>query len=642
MCGLAGALSFQPDRFPVTAPYIERMRETLAHRGPDGAGTWISPDGRIGLGHRRLSIIDLSEQAGQAMATRDETLRVSFNGEIYNHVELRRELEALGHRAWKTDHSDTEVILHAYRQWGIDALQRFRGMFAFALWDAREQVLWLVRDRLGIKPLYYSRHANRLVFASEIKALLTDPDQKREVNEESLFHYLSFLTTPAPETLFAGIQKLSPGTWLKIHADGRETLQRYWEVFDGTEPLRSVSEEEIAHRVREALRVSVQLRKVSDVPVGVFLSGGIDSSTNAVLFSEGEKTPIQTFCVGFEGNHRTYRNETGYARKMAERVGAVHHEKLLTEDDFLSFLPRMIHLQDEPIGDPVCMPIYYLSQLARSRGVVVCQVGEGSDELFWGYPQWRFFLRLMQANEWPVPRLLKQFALRLLGLAGRDQTLYYEWLRRGVEGQPVFWGGKDVVPDALKKHLLAPSLKQRFKRYSSWEVIRPLYEGFRKNAWEQAHVQWMAYTDLNLRLPELLLMRVDKMSMGAGLEARVPFLDHRFVELAMSIPSSIKTGNGELKHILKKAVRGLIPGRVLDREKQGFGVPVTEWMNGPLGRLAHREISEFCREAGLLDLRNTLGFIERDPGMLTWHLLNLALWWKYFIKGESLDPRMPV
>ena len=320
MCGIAGALVFNGSPLRLDEARVTRMRDTMLHRGPDGAGTWISPDGRVGLGHRRLSILDLSSAAGQPMGNEDGSVQLIFNGEIYNHADIRAELEKLGGHRWKTDHSDTEVIIHAFEQWGIDCLHRFRGMFALALWDGRSRELWLVRDRIGIKPLYYSVHHGRLTFASEIKALLADPEQPRAVNEEAFFHYLSFLTTPAPLTLFEGICKLPAGTWLRVREDGSMTEQRYWDVWDHARPLNVRDEEEAAELVLQELRTTVKLRKMSDVPVGVFLSGGIDSSLNAALFAEGESRPIQTFTIGYQGEYESYKNETHYARFMAERV----------------------------------------------------------------------------------------------------------------------------------------------------------------------------------------------------------------------------------------------------------------------------------------------------------------------------------
>ncbi len=633
MCGIVGAFSFGNPSFRVTEPYVAAMRDTMAHRGPDGAGVWISADQKVGLGHRRLSIIDLSTAADQPMSNEDGTLRIVFNGEIYNHAEIRRELQALGGHRWATDHSDTEVILHAFEQWGIDCLERFRGMFAFALWDQRERELWLVRDRIGIKPLYYSMHHGRITFASEIKALLKDPEQKREVHEEAFYHYLSFLTTPAPQTLFDGIGKLPGGTWLRVRDDGSVQEHRYWEVWDHTSGLTGVSENEICERLIAELRTAVQLRKVSDVPVGVFLSGGIDSSTNAALFSEGEGSPVKTFSIGYDADYQTYPSELPYARRMAEQVRAEHYERLLSQRDLLDFLSRMVQLQDEPIADPVCVPVYYVSKLARDHGVIVCQLGEGSDELFCGYPSWKIRHRLQTLNNLPAPRFGKRLGLAALRAAGKQDTFPYEMLRRGASGLPVFWGGAESFTESQKQRLLSPRLRYRFRGHSSWEALAPIRRRFEQKAWEQSTLNWMSFMDLNMRLPELLLMRVDKMSMGVSLEARVPFLDHKFVELALSIPAAVRYPDGKLKYILKKAVRGIIPDELIDRKKQGFGVPVHEWLMQDLGGYAQRELQEFARHTDFFDPREIANFLDHSYGHRDsiWYLLNFVLWWKEYI-----------
>jgi asparagine synthase (glutamine-hydrolysing) len=586
----------------------------------------------VGLGHRRLSIIDLSEAAAQPMCNEDGTLWISFNGEIYNHAEIKLEIEKTRNHKWKTDHSDTEVILHAFEEWGIQCLDKFRGMFAIALWDERKKELWLIRDRIGIKPLYYSILNGRINFASEIKALLEDSEEKRAVDEEAFFHYLSFLTTPAPLTLFAGIKKLPAGTWLNINEDGRIRQSRYWDVWDHAGPLTDIPEEEIAERILMELRTAVKLRKMSDVPIGVFLSGGIDSSTNAALFSEGEERPIKTFTIGYEGENPSYPNELRYARQMATHVGAEYHERILTQNDLLDFLPQMVRLQDEPIADPVCVPVYYVSKLARDSGVIVCQVGEGADELFWGYSTWKRALQLQHYDDLSVPRLLKKIGLFGIKSLGREDTAYYEWLRRGAAGQPIFWGGAEAFTDVQKKRLLSHRLRKTFGDLTSWEILKPIRQRFEKKAWEKSHLHWMTYVDLNMRLPELLLMRIDKMSMGVSLEGRVPFLDHKFVELAMSIPESVKTKNGTLKYILKKAVRGLIPDELIDRKKQGFGVPVYEWSFGQLGKKTREEIQDFCGQSDLLDRSEALSLLDRGRSSEAWYLLNFILWWKEFMK----------
>ena len=635
MCGIVGALSFKSSNFQINESYINRMRDTMVYRGPDGYGTWVDADGRIGLGHRRLSIIDLSLAASQPMSNEDCTLWVVFNGEIYNHAEIRTELKGIGRHRWKTDHSDTEVIIHAFEEWGIDCLQKFRGMFAIALWDLKARELWLVRDRIGKKPLYYSLHDGRLVFASEIKALLQDPDQKRIVNEESLYHFLSFLTTPAPESLFAGIKKLPGGTWLRVSEDGRVDEHRYWDVWDHTIGLTNLSEAEIVERLLSELKTSVKLRKVSDVPVGVFLSGGIDSSTNVALFSEGDGGPVRTFTIGYQGEYQTYPNEMQYARRMAAEVGAEYHERLLTIDDLINFLPLMVHLQDEPIADPVCVPIYYVSKLARDNGVVVCQVGEGADELLWGYPAWKTYLSLQRLNDLPGLTILRKMIYQGLGFLSQRQAWRREWLRRGLKGNPIFWGGAEAFTEEEKNRLLSPRLRRKFANLTSWEVLQPIHRRFEEKAWERSHLHWMTYLDLNLRLPELLLMRVDKMSMGVSLEARVPFLDHKFVEFVMSIPAAMKTKDNNLKYLLKKAVRGLVPDELIDRRKQGFGVPVFEWFFDRLGEKAREVLTHFCDETDFFDGAEVMRLINAGKGPQVWYLLNFAMWWNKFIMGDA-------
>lgn len=632
MCGIVGLFYYGTDQ-PIDPNLLVQMRDTMQHRGPDGGGLWCSSDCKIGLGHRRLSIIDLSETANQPMSNEDDTLWIIFNGEIYNHAAIRAELEATGHHRWKTDHSDTEMILHAFEEWGIECIHKFRGMFAMALWDERQRQLWLIRDRIGIKPLYYTFSNGRLAFASEIKALLHLPGLQRTVHEEALYHYLSFLTTPAPQTLFAGIYKLPPATWLRIDADGTTYEQRYWDVWDNTIDLSKASEAEITERLLAELRTAVQLRKVSDVPVGVFLSGGIDSSTNTALFSEGEGHPVKTFSIGYVGEYESYQNELHYARLMAETVGAAHHEQQLTQDDLINFLPQMAHLQDEPIADPVCVPVYYVSKLARENGVTVCQVGEGADELFWGYPSWATMLRLQaQYGNRFIPNMARHFVLWGGRRAGKDFTQTYEYIRRSAVGQPVFWGGAEAFFETQKHQLLSPRLRQQLKGLTSWDALQPIHQRFMDNAWETSPLNWMSYVDLNMRLPELLLMRVDKMSMGVSLECRVPFLDHKFVELAMSIPQTTKTTDHLSKYVLKKAVRGLIPDQLIDRPKQGFGVPVHEWFFDRLGDQMRRELNTFCDQADFLDKPAVNHVFNQGQGHLAWYLFNLALWWKTYVQ----------
>lgn len=635
MCGIVGTVIFRGD-CKVDPDLLQRMRDTMQHRGPDGGAQWIDPRGRVGLGHRRLSIIDLSNAATQPMDTPDGRFVITFNGEIYNHAEIRSELQALGRRDWRTDHSDTEVLLFAFREWGIDCLSRFRGMFGFAIWDNQERRLWLVRDRIGIKPIYYAQRADRLSFASEIKALIEDPQQARAMDETALFHYLSLMTTPSPMTLFRGVNKLPSGCWLRLDLDGSIEVRRYWDIWDNVVPMIDRSDDDMAAEIRAMLETAVRYRKVSDVPVGVFLSGGIDSSTNAAMFAAGETRPIKTFSIGYEQDYGSYKNELHYARKMAAMIGADHHELRLKLDDLLSFVPTLIHLQDEPIADPVCVPIYYVSRLAREHGIIVAQVGEGADELFCGYPLWQRILTARRLSELPMPRGLRRIGVWALDRYGRGDHYFREMLRRAANDEPFFFSGAETFTDFRKTQLLSSRMRAAFAGRTSAEAVGEIRRRFNSKAWERSPLNWMSYVDLNLRLPELLLMRVDKMSMGVSVECRVPFLDHKFVELAMGIPAAAKTRNGTLKYILKKAVTGVIPDELIHRRKQGFGVPIAEWFSDRLGGAMRREITRFCEATDVFDRAYVERLFQQNDGVSLWWLYNLSAWHAHFIERKEI------
>jgi asparagine synthase (glutamine-hydrolysing) len=631
MCGIAGALSFSQSDFRLTEEYLLRMRDSMVHRGPDGSGVWLAKDKKIGLAHRRLAIIDLSEAANQPMSNSDNTIWIVFNGEIYNHSDIRAELNELGKYKCKTQYSDTEVIIHAYEEWGIDCVSKFQGMFSIALWDSTKKELFLIRDRVGVKPLYYSIHNQRVVFASEIKALLEDSQQKREVNEESFFHYLSFLTVPAPNTLFSGIFKLPAGSWIKFNEIGGFVEHRYWDALDHVYDSSGLSEDQVAEMVLGELKRSIKLRMVSDVPVGVFLSGGIDSSANAVLNSECSLGPIDTFSIGYEGSYKSYQNELLYAKKVAVQINARYHEKLLSAQDLIEFLPIMATLQDEPLADPVCVPVYYVSKLARDSGVIVCQVGEGADELFCGYPHWKFMLSLQKSLDLLRPLLPINILLKFFKAFGKGDRWYCEYLDRFRRQLPIFWGA-EVFNDVQKKNLLSSRMLRKYGDLNSWSAIESIWVKFIKKTPRVDSLQWMTYLDLNFRLPELLLMRVDKMSMGASIEVREPFLDHKLIELALGIPQDIKIKNGVLKSILKKSLRGLLPDEILDRKKQGFAAPIDEWMGDELGDLAWLKLKDFCIQSDLLNWEAVEKLLKSNKRANAWPLLNVAQWWEIYIK----------
>jgi asparagine synthase (glutamine-hydrolysing) len=638
MCGIVGVYNYGNAGLPLQAETIVRMRDTMAHRGPDDAGVHVTPDGRLGLGHRRLSILDLSSLGHQPMASPDGRYWIVFNGEIYNFRELRKDLEAKGHSF--RSQSDTEVLLALYAESGPEMLHRLRGMFALAIWDARQERLWLVRDRIGIKPLYYTCQGGRFLFASEIKAILAHPGIPRAVHLPGLHHYLSFLTTPAPLTLFEGIHKLPAGHTLTVERDGSVRVAEWWDVFTDVRASALEDEAALAERTLDLLRESIRYRMVSDVPFGVFLSGGIDSSTNVALMAELMDRPVETFSIGFTGEERY--NEFAYARQIADRFRTNHHEVRIGVQDLIDFLPQLIHHQDEPIADPVCVPVYFVARLAKQHGVTVCQVGEGSDELFCGYPLWNWFLRVAGWNRpfGMLPRPLRRMAPALLRAAGKHHGLPYECLRRGAEGETLFWSGAEAFFETQKAELLTPWVRQRLGPLSSHEVVLEYRRRFLERTPSRDDLTWMGYMDLKLRLPELLLMRVDKMTMATAVEARVPFLDHEFVQFAMGIPQTTKMRGGALKHLLKRAVRGVIPDPIIDRRKQGFGVPVAEWFLRELGPVVRESLRGFAADQPYFDAGYVDRLLQSNNATLSWFLLNFALWHRQWIEGRAVGPAM--
>ena len=653
MCGILGIIGINRT-VPINYEAVFEMADTINHRGPDGDGFLFDSSCDSVLfdkyksrrpkslmirqdfgqpfvfAHKRLSIVDLSDAAAQPMSDSTQKVWINFNGEIYNHLELRKGLIDLGY-SFRTDHSDTEAIIYAYMAWGMEkALEKLRGQFAFALWDAHEGIFFLVRDRIGIKPLYYTVFDRKIYFSSELKAILRDQNIPRKLNYQSFYDYLSFLTVPAPRTFLEGFYKIPAGHYIRIKDGHVSEPIEYWDVFDNVNGLEDKKESEIIDGLLHELREAVRHRMMADVPVGVFLSGGIDSSVNATMFSQLTDERIKTFSIGYENaeNLQSYKNEFQYARQVAQGINSEHHELELSQQDVINFLPDLIYYQDEPIADPVCVPVYYVSKLAKDNGVTVCQVGEGSDELFWGYKFWKQMSQLDSLNRLPIPHFAKSVGLGALRTFGQKSTFPYELLRRAVDKEPVFWTGLKAFGETEKQSLINGQLAQHVQDYRTSDVIHHYYNQFKERAHDTSFINWMSYIDLKIRLPELLLMRVDKMAMATSLEARVPFLDHIFVEYAMGIPSALKQKNRESKYILKKAVEGLIPHEIIYRKKQGFDVPLYDWIMGDLGRLTRKELFEFNDETEFFDPQVLTDLFERKEGKKTWFLLNFVLWWK--------------
>ena len=641
------------------------MRDRMAHRGPDGAGLWTSLDRRCTLGHRRLSIIDLSDVAAQPMSNAAGTVTLTFNGEIYNHAELRRELQSLGTYQWKTDHSDTEVLLHAYEEWGVDCVKKFYGMFAVGIYDARDParpVLHLIRDRVGVKPVYFTRAGSgEWLFASEIRAIVAHPDVTPEMDRTAFWHYLTFIVAPAPLTMFRGIFKLPAGHVLTIdhHGDGKAT--QYWDcVPDRTSTLteRDLSEPEAVAELTRLLKQSISRRMVSDVPFGVLLSGGVDSSMNVALMSELMSRPVTTFTIGYEGKEDY--NEFQFARRVSQRYKTDHHEVLIDRHQMQDFLPLLVRLQDEPIADNVCIPLYFLAKLVKESGTTVVQVGEGADENLLGYWWCEHYRRLYESVYRPARQRQPWWRRAVAALGQPRAALSTEGLEvqeRARRGQELFWGGAvcwwgerrrrltpDLTPFRQPVDCPVPGLlPDSHRELDSHAVVSHYVGGLTGHLVEPEVLQKIPYLEMKLRLSEHLLMRVDKLTMAHSVEARVPFLDHDVVNFATKLPPSYKLSDATGKKILKQAAAPYLDHDMIYRQKQGFGAPMEEWFRE--GDFGARCLAAFDRSAlpaeGFIDREYFTGLLKdqiagrASASFQLWTVMNAVLWHASWVEGRE-------
>ncbi|HWY20190.1 MAG TPA: asparagine synthase (glutamine-hydrolyzing) [Candidatus Acidoferrum sp.] len=633
MCGICGI--FQSDRAQrVNRETLEEMNRQIVHRGPDDDGFLVEEN--VGLAMRRLSIIDI-QTGHQPLSNEDGKVWIVFNGEIYNHQDLRKDLESRGHR-YRT-RSDTETIVHLYEEYGRDCVEHLRGMFAFAIWDRSKRRLFLARDRLGIKPLYYRYDGDTLLFGSEIKTILAYPGVKREFNRGTLAEYLAFGYIAGEESMYAGIRKLMPGHTLTIDEGGQFENSLYWDLNvkadDG-----SRSREHYVGSYREQLEECVSSHLMSDVPLGVFLSGGLDSSAVAALTTKIRKEPIETFSVGY--GEEAY-SELPFARTIAEHLKSRHHEVHLNRDEFFQILPRMIWHEDEPIVWPSSVALYFVARLARER-VTVVLTGEGSDETLGGYTRYpwtvlnsrmdRVYRRLTPAA---VRRLLREGIDAFPVSAASKRKLEHTFLVRDGASWPSFYFDNfySAFSAADQEELLTPEAKQ---------TAGDAYAGSMKY-WNQSSgdlLSRLLYTDIKTYLVELL-MKQDQMSMAASVESRVPFLDHRLVEFTASIPAKYATKGMAGKCILKAAVEDLLPHAIVHRQKMGFPTPWAYWLSGSSLESLRSLLTEsrtlergLFRAAALTRLfaEHTAG--HRDHGNRIWRLLNLELWFRVCVEGEVM------
>jgi asparagine synthase (glutamine-hydrolysing) len=637
MCGITGIVQFSEDE-PVDAGILRQMCAAMVHRGPDDEGIYTS--GRVGLGMRRLSIIDLAT-GHQPIANEDETLWIVFNGEIYNHRALREQLQARGHR-YRTS-SDTETIIHLYEEYGRDCVQHLRGMFAFAIWDTQKQKLFAARDRLGIKPFYYTLDSQRFLFGSEIKVILRYPGLRPKFHRASLPEYLAFGYLSGPETFFRDIRKLMPGHTLELDRNGTLSIVPYWDLHaPQDEPARP--EGYYVQGYREQLEQAVDSHLMSDVPLGVFLSGGVDSSAVAALMTKIRREPIETFSVGYA--EQSY-SELPYARQVADHIHSIHREVLLTRQDFFDALPKLIWHEDEPLVWPSSVPLYFVARLARER-VKVVLTGEGSDETLGGYSRYAFTLKNAALDRWYrrlVPDAIRSGVRHSLS----DSAVLGATLRRKLSHTFLARDGNSWASFYFDNFFSAFSQNEQTELLTN-DVIR---EAGESTAYDQVLDSWnhssgdllfrLLYTDIKTYLVELL-MKQDNMSMAASIESRVPFLDHKLVEFATSIPRHYQLQGLSGKHILKKAVQDLLPHSILYRPKLGFPTPWSGWLAGPQLDLIEQTLLEPRSIGRGYFNRNVVErlFREhrakyRDNYDRIWRLLNLELWHRVCLEGESHD-----
>ena len=636
MCGIAGIVStdclLQED-----SPRAVAMRDVITHRGPDDAGLYV--DSHAALAHRRLSIVDLA--AGhQPLANEVDHVWIVFNGEIYNHAALRPALESAGHR-YRTK-SDTETIVHAYEEWGDACVERLRGMFAFAIWDASNRRLLLARDRLGVKPLYWARVGPRLLFGSEIKAILASGLLRTEPNESALPELLGTRYLSGSETLFKGIHRLLPGHTL-VFEDGGVTIRQYWDVPTGADnpDVERLTEADAVGRFRELLEESVRIRLMADVPLGMFLSGGLDSSAIAALMAGMIDRPLQTFSVAFA--QRAF-SELDYARQVATAIGADAHEVVIDDEDFFGALPRSIWHEDEPIAHPSSIPLYFVSELA-SKHVKVVLTGEGSDELLAGYGKYPRAIVNWRAGaaygavpeamrEWIAGTLVPQLPARIGRYARRS------FLAMPRTPEAMFFDNFAAIGLGRQSTLLTSPFAAAVTADRAYGSSRGYYE--RPNG-RSTTLDRLLYTDLKTYLVELL-MKQDQMSMASSIESRVPFLDHHLVEFAAALPPRLKLRGFRTKWILREAVRTLLPESILTRRKMGFPVPFALWMKERWQTVARDVLLDRrTRERGIIDPAAAEALVAshasgaQEGGDAIWSLLNLELWYRTFIDGEGVQ-----
>ncbi|MCY3973394.1 MAG: asparagine synthase (glutamine-hydrolyzing) [Candidatus Dadabacteria bacterium] len=630
MCGITGIYS---PKSAVDQSILSDMAKALCHRGPDDSGTYIDTRNDVGLGHTRLSIIDLSERGKQPMSNKAGTVTASYNGEIYNYREIRKELEQKG-RVFVSD-SDTEVLVQSYEEWGMECLHKFIGMFAFAVWDAQKQTLFLARDRAGVKPLYYYNENALFLFASELKSIMQHPRFSKRINMDGLSLFLRYNYIRSPHTIFENTFKLEPGTWMSVK-NGEITKRRYWNIADYYNmPPHSGTEDEIAEELEKLLIDSFKYRLVSDVPVGLFLSGGIDSSIVAALLQKHVSTPIKTFTIGFQD--KKY-DEARYAREIAEYLGTDHTERYLLEDDMFDIAVKLPEIYDEPFGDISSIPTRLVSEIAR-RDVKVALSADGGDELFCGYGRYPSYMKRVSAFE-ELPPFLRNAAdagmsfltgerfgsiMNITGI-GRMKKFTRKYSKTRGAVIALNKGDKGAMFRSLRSEWNADEIERLLGKNpeSKDDTFSEQFRAVEKNG----VLAGMLATDFGVWLPDDILAKVDRAAMSVGLESREPLLDHRIAEFTARIPMEYKYRNGESKYILKKVLEKHLPRKLFDRKKVGFAPSGESFLRGKTLLLAREYLSpERVTRDGILNP----DVISSEMNMFSRHGYNSGKIWSALV-----------
>lgn len=635
MCGINGIALSSKSGHSINLAVLERMRDIITHRGPDDKGIFI--DGRVGLGHRRLSIVDVAS-GHQPMTNEDATLHITYNGEIYNHADFRQALEAAGH-TYRT-HCDTETILHLYEEYGESCVSHLRGMFAFAIWDQRRHQLFIARDRLGVKPLYYT-HADdgSLYFGSEIKTLIEAGAVNPEINFRALPDYLANHATSGEETLYQGVKRLMPGHTL-LWRDGDIQIKRFWDVSFSKVSDEKRSEQDYIAEWGEMFRTSVRLRLMADVPLGMFLSGGIDSSAIAAVMSGMVDEPIKTFSVAFAEREA---NELEYARIVARAFKTDHREVVVRPEDFFAALPKLVWHEDEPLAHPSSVALYFVSHLA-SQHVKVVLTGEGSDELLAGYGRYRKTIlnialgaKYYDLTSAGMRKAIQGGITRLPPGSKAKQKLLRTFLTVSPDIDSIYFDNFAVFPESMQHQLLTPQALERIGTVDPYAGVRALLD----QTDAKSLLDKLLYADIKTYLHELL-MKQDQMSMATSVESRVPFLDHKLVEFTSRLPERLKLRGGITKYILRKSMEGVLPETILSRPKMGFPVPIGTWFRGAFSYVLDEYVlGERAMGRGIFDRNFVSMLVKRhqtggeNHSERLWALVNFEMWMRQFFDGEA-------